>query len=92
MNLETGATLGQLVLAIVTTMLAGGIAWGSLLQRVRALEKQVEGLPEVSNRLTRVETIVDGIQGDVVEIKADMKTALQELRTFGLGREPRGRN
>lgn len=78
-NLESGATLGQLLIAATVMLVSSGIAWGNLLTRVRTLEKQIDGLP---HRLTRVETVVEGIQSDVTEIKGDVKDALTELRSF----------
>lgn len=86
MNLETGATLGQLFMAVATTLSVCGIAWGSLLQRVRTLEKQVEGLPD---RMMRVETVLEGVQDDVTEIKTDVREVLHEVRSFAS--EPKGR-
>jgi DNA-binding FrmR family transcriptional regulator len=76
-------------LAIGTTLTVSGIAWGSLLQRVKTLEGHVSGLPEIDKRLTRVETVVEGIQDDVSDIKADVKTVLSEIRSFAP--EPRRR-
>jgi uncharacterized protein (DUF433 family) len=89
LNLETTITAWQLILAIGTTLTVSGIAWGSLLQRVKTLEGHVSGLPEIDKRLTRVETVVEGIQDDVSDIKADVKTVLSEIRSFAP--EPRRR-
>lgn len=82
MNLEAGVNVGQLLLAIAVMLVTSGIAWGGLLTRVRQMEKQLEGFPGVSERLRVVETKVEDIQGDVSEIKGDVKGVLQELRTF----------
>ncbi len=88
-NLETTITAWQLILACGTTLVVSGIAWGSLLQRVRTLEGHVAGVPEIDKRLTRVETVVEGIQDDVTEIKTDVREVLHEVRSFAS--EPRGR-
>lgn len=91
MNLEAGASVGQVIIAFATLLVSGGIAWGGLMQRVKTLEKQVEGLPGISERLRVVETEVKNVGADVTEIKDDVKEALKEIRSFGSRAPPRGR-
>jgi hypothetical protein len=83
MNLEAGASVGQVIIAFATLLVSGGIAWGGLMQRVKALEKQVEGLPGISERLRVVETKVESIQEDVTDIKSGVRDVLTEIRSFG---------
>lgn len=89
MNLEAGASVGQVIIAFATLLASGGIAWGALLQRVKTLEKQVEGLPGVSERLRVVETRLEGVQEDVADIKSDVKDVLAEIRSFRPATRPR---
>lgn len=55
MNLSSGVSIGQLLLALGILMCSGGIAWGSLAQRVKTLEREVEALSGFAERLTRIE-------------------------------------
>lgn len=89
LNLGDSVSLGELLLALVVSLVTGGIAWGSAMQRIKTLEEKAQGWSGLDARLTRVETKVDGITGDISEIKGDVKQALQELRSFSPS--PRGR-
>lgn len=82
MSLDSGVSLGTLIVSMSVLLVSGGIAWGLLQQRVSTLEKEVAALSGFSSRLTRVETKVESIQDDVTEIKNDTKAALTELRSF----------
>jgi hypothetical protein len=55
MDFSTGASLGQLLLALATTLVTGGVAWGSLAQRVKSLEHEFEAFSGLAERLTRIE-------------------------------------
>lgn len=59
MNLSSGVSLGQLLIAFGVLLVSGGVAWGGLLQRVKALEHDVDALknlfPAVAERLARIE-------------------------------------
>lgn len=55
MNLESGVSLGQLLIAIGVLLVGGAVTWGGLLQRVKALEHEVEVLSGLTERLTRIE-------------------------------------
>lgn len=55
MDLSSGVNLGQMLLAAIVILITGGIAWGSITQRVHALEREVETLSGLSERLARIE-------------------------------------
>ena len=55
MNLDSGVSLGQLLLALGVMLTTGGIAWGALIQRVNTLEKEVETLSGFDKRLITIE-------------------------------------
>jgi hypothetical protein len=88
-SLGDTVSLGELLLALGTTLLAGGLAVGSALQRIKALEEKAQGWDGIDARLTRVETEVLNVKDDVTEIKGDVKEALRELRSFSPGARPR---
>jgi hypothetical protein len=55
MDLSAGVSLGQALLALGGTLVTCGVAWGSLLQRVKTLEKEMEHVAGMAERLTRIE-------------------------------------
>lgn len=77
MNLETGVNLGTLLVSLFGVIVTAAIAWGSLLQRVKALEKEVESLAGFAERLTRIE-----------EQTRQANTALSQITGSWLFREP----
>jgi hypothetical protein len=76
-NLESGVSLGQLLISLVVIILGGGVTWGGLLQRVKALEKEVEALSGFAVSLARLEAEMGFI-----------KTELGKLTGSWLFREP----
>lgn len=77
MNLASGVSLGQLLVSLGVMLVAGGVAWGSLLQRVRTLEKEVAALAGFGERLARIE-----------EQNKSIKSALDQVTGSWLFREP----
>lgn len=69
MNLETGVNLGQLLIAFGGVLVASGVAWGSLLQRVRVVEKEIEKLSGFEGRLIRIESEVGHIKSGIDELR-----------------------
>lgn len=65
MNLSSGVSIGQLLLALSILLLSGGVAWGSLAQRVKTLEREVEALSGFAERLTRIEERADFIKSEL---------------------------
>lgn len=55
MDLSAGVSLGQMLLALGGALVTGGVAWGALLQRVKTLEHELEGMSGLAERLTRIE-------------------------------------
>lgn len=69
MNLSAGVSVLQLLISMGVLLVASGIAWGSLLQRVKMLETQIDTLskafPAVSDRLARIEEKVSNTDGNL---------------------------
>ena len=70
MSLDSGVSLGQLLLALGVMLTTGGIAWGALIQRVKTLEKEVEALSGfattlavMQSELTHIKRGIDNITG-----------------------------
>lgn len=76
MTLDSGVSLGQLLLAVSAVLLSGGVAWGGLLARVRSLESEVATLGGMGERIARVETKLDGI----VEQLRELNRSVQWMR------------
>lgn len=55
MNLSSGVSLGQLLLALCVILATGGVAWGGVLQRIKTLEKEVEALSGFAEGLARID-------------------------------------
>jgi hypothetical protein len=55
MDLNAGVSVGQLLISLIGVVLAGGVTWGGLLQRVKTLEREVQALAGFAERLTRIE-------------------------------------
>lgn len=70
MNLSSGVSLGQLLLAFAVMLVTGGIAWGALLQRVKTLEREVVALSGVATTLARMDERLSNLVADVKDIKA----------------------
>lgn len=69
MNLSSGVSLGQLILAFGVMLVTGGVAWGALMQRVKTLEHEVEALSGFSATLARIDERLSNLVDDVKEIK-----------------------
>jgi hypothetical protein len=69
MNLSSGVSLGQLLIAFSVLLISLGAVWGGLLQRVKTLERRQDALevlfPSLAERLTRIEEktahVIEGI-------------------------------
>lgn len=68
MNLESGVSLGQLLLSIAVLLATGGVTWGGLLQRVKTLEKEVEALSGFSSALAVLQTEIGHIKTEIEKI------------------------
>lgn len=79
MNLESGVSLGTLLLTLFGVILTGGIAWGALLQRVKTLEKEVATLSGFAVTLGQMQTEIGHI-----------KKGIDDLTSSWLFREPPG--
>lgn len=69
MNLSSGVSLGQLILAFGVMLVTGGVAWGALMQRVKTLEHEVEALSGFSATLARIDERLSNLVDDVKDIK-----------------------
>lgn len=69
MNLSSGVSLGQLILAFGSMLVVSGVAWGSLMQRVKTLEREVTALSGFAATLARIDERILNIKEDVQEIK-----------------------
>lgn len=69
MNLESGVSLGQLILALAVMLATWGATWGALLQRVKTLEKEVAALSDFATMLARIDERTQHTAADVKEIK-----------------------
>lgn len=69
MNLSSGVSLGQLMLAIGVLLATSGTAWGSLLQRVRSLERGQDAMAGFAAALARIDERTLNTAADVREIK-----------------------
>jgi hypothetical protein len=77
LNLESGVSLGQLLLAIAVLLATGGVTWGGLLQRVKTLEREVEALSGVAVTLATINAEI-----------AHIKTGVEAITNSWLFREP----
>jgi hypothetical protein len=68
MNLSSGVSLGQLLLALGVLLLSGGVAWGGILQRVKTLEKEVEALSGFAEGLARIDERTVRMATDITTI------------------------
>lgn len=68
MDLASGVSLGQMILAIGVMLVTGGIAWGALLQRVKTLEKEVEALSGFGTTLAVMQTEISHIKSGIEQI------------------------
>jgi dipeptide/tripeptide permease len=79
MGLDSGVSLGTLLLTIGGVLVAGGIAWGSLLQRVKVLEDEVKNLSGFAVTLATMQAEIGHI-----------KQGIEQLTGSWLFREPPG--
>lgn len=77
LDLQSGVNVGTLLLTLSGVLAAGGVGWGSLLQRVRTLEREVAVLSGFAERLTRIE-----------EQTGFIRTAVEQITGSWLFREP----
>ena len=70
LDLETGVSLGTLLLAFAVMLVTGGVAWGSLLQRVQVVEREIAKLAGFGDRLTTMEADIKHVKSDIGEMKA----------------------
>lgn len=68
MNLESGVSLGQLLLAIAVLLATGGVTWGGLLQRVKTLEREVEALSGFAVTLATMQAEIGHIKSGIEQI------------------------
>lgn len=68
MNLESGVSLGQLIVALTVILLGGAVTWGGLLQRVKSLEREVTELSGLTERLTRIEEKTSYIGAEISKL------------------------
>jgi hypothetical protein len=62
LNLESGASLGQVLLAFSVMLVTSGITWGSLFQRVKTLEAEVNQLSDVKTELAVIKSEMSHIK------------------------------
>jgi hypothetical protein len=77
LNLESGVSLGQLLLALAVLLATGGVTWGGLLQRVKTLEREVEALSGFAVTLATMQAEIGHI-----------KTGIEQITSSWLFREP----
>lgn len=68
LNLESGASLGQVLLAFSVMLVTSGITWGSLFQRVKTLEAEVNQLSDVKTELAVIKSEMSHIKSGVEAI------------------------
>lgn len=73
----------DLIIKVGGTLLAIGIAWGSLNSRLAAQEVKTQGVPEL---LSKISTRLDSI----AEEQKDIKTDIRLMRRFQLRNAPPG--
>lgn len=79
MNLDSTVSLGSLLLSLGVVLISSGIAWGGLLARVRALERQVEKLENIPERLAAIETAARNTEAMVTRL---LERVMDEPRSF----------
>jgi hypothetical protein len=79
MSLDSGVSLGQLLLAFAVLLATGGVTWGGMLQRVKTLEREVEALSGFAVTLATM-------QADL----GHLKTSIDHITGSWLFREPPG--
>jgi hypothetical protein len=68
MNLETGVNLGTLLLSLFVVVATALVGWGSLLQRVKTLEKEVESLSGFAVTLATMQAEISHIKSGIEQI------------------------
>jgi hypothetical protein len=81
MNLSSGVSLGQLLIAFSVLLVSGGVAWGGLLQRVKTLERDVDLIKQALPALQLG-------MATLVANTAHTKEAVDKLTDCWIGREP----
>lgn len=69
-------------IGLVTTALGGGMWIGALASDVEQLQAQDKQRQEDHDRLIQVETKVENIEDDVLEVKSDVKTILVAIQAI----------
>ena len=69
MNLSSGVSLGQLVLALGVGLTTSGVAWGSLLQRVKTLEAQIKAMSGFAEAIGRIDERTLQMGQDITAMK-----------------------
>lgn len=87
MDLNSGVSLGQLLLSFGVLLVTGGIAWGGLLQRVKTLEKEVDTLSGFAERLARIEEQTKATNAAIAQITGSW--LFREPPEYGPRRAPR---
>lgn len=77
MTLDSGVSLGQLLISLTVLLLAGAVTWGGLIQRVKTLEREVEALSGVAVTLATMQSEI-----------AHIKTGINQITGSWLFREP----
>lgn len=77
MSLDSGVSLGQLLLAFAVLLATGGVTWGGMIQRVKTLEREVEALSNVTITLATINTEI-----------AHIKAGIEAITSSWLFREP----
>lgn len=69
MNLASGVSLGQLILALGVVLATSGVAWGGLLQRVKTLESQIQAMSGFAEAIGRIDERTLQVGKDIAAIK-----------------------
>ena len=69
MNLASGVSLGQLILALGVVLATSGVAWGGLLQRVKTLESQIRAMSGFAEAIGRIDERTLQMGKDIAAIK-----------------------
>jgi hypothetical protein len=67
-NLDSGVSLGQLLLAIAVLLATGGVTWGGMIQRVKTLEREVEALSGFAVTLATMQAEITHIKSGIEAI------------------------
>lgn len=73
MNLESGVSLGELLLSLAAVLVSGGVAWGGVVQRIKTLELEVSAMKDLDVRVARIETKLDGLVEQLRDLAASVR-------------------